>query len=589
MPKSDVVNWNEIEYVNGPTAYTQGPAGPAGPPGPVGPPGPPGTNGSTGIQGNPGQTGPGWKVAQSAPVNGQNTGDVLGTIWYNSQSGQFWTLVDTVAWTWTLGGAVVGAQGIPGPQGPQGSTGAPGPTGLTGPTGAQGPTGATGATGAQGVPGPTGAQGPQGSTGPTGAAGAPGAAGAQGQIGPSSSVHEEFLPTNGATTVTLSQTPQWILMCARAGVVQSAAGGNYSLSGSVITFTDPLNGAERIVVDYASTGYTPVPPIDGSGINANSITSTQIQDGTIATVDLANQAVTNAKLGTDTARLNLLTNGGLEVWQRGNGPFTVSGAYSADRWALNISGGETLSVTRDTTNQDGPGSVACAACTFVGGNTGSALYQPLPTTEYAQFKGRTLTVSMRVRTATANAVRLGAYDGTATQFSAYHPGGGVYQTLSVTYTPSASTTVANIGLYFATNCTAYVDNAMLVVGSVAADYAPLHPADDLARCLRYYQVLETANGGWPVSYGQAASTVAFSSMKELKVTMPGTPTLTLSAPATWACVQAAAYTCTAIAAWLTDTRIVAFNGNVASGLTAFGSIYVAPVGSTGTMRAECNP
>ena len=30
---------------------------------------------------------------------------------------------------------------------------------------------------------------------------------------------------------------------------------------------------------------------------------------------------------------------------------------------------------------------------------------------------------------------------------------------------------------------------MLVVGSVAADYAPMHPADDLARCQRYYQTL----------------------------------------------------------------------------------------------------
>jgi hypothetical protein len=29
---------------------------------------------------------------------------------------------------------------------------------------------------------------------------------------------------------------------------------------------------------------------------------------------------------------------------------------------------------------------------------------------------------------------------------------------------------------------------MLVLGSVAADFAPLHPADDLARCQRYYEV-----------------------------------------------------------------------------------------------------
>ena len=33
---------------------------------------------------------------------------------------------------------------------------------------------------------------------------------------------------------------------------------------------------------------------------------------------------------------------------------------------------------------------------------------------------------------------------------------------------------------------------MLVVGSQPADYVPLHPADDLARCLRYYEIVGEA-------------------------------------------------------------------------------------------------
>ena len=94
---------------------------------------------------------------------------------------------------------------------------------------------------------------------------------------------------------------------------------------------------------------------------------------------------------------------------------------------------------------------------------------------------------MRVRTATANAVRIALYFGSAVFYSSFHPGDGTYRTLTVTATADAAVVVGPI-VYFAASCTAYLDNAMLVVGSVPADYAPLHPADDLARCLRYYEI-----------------------------------------------------------------------------------------------------
>src|SRR5439155_10376677 len=63
---------------------------------------------------------------------------------------------------------------------------------------------------------------------------------------------------------------------------------------------------------------------------------------------------------------NLLVNPGFDIWQRGNGPFTATGAYSADRWIHNLAGTDTLSISKHTTaaNLD-TGSIASAACTFV--------------------------------------------------------------------------------------------------------------------------------------------------------------------------------------------------------------------------------
>ena len=231
----------------------------------------------------------------------------------------------------------------------------------------------------------------------------------------------------------------------------------------------------------------PITSIPAGSIPDGSITSAKIADGTIATADLANGAVTNAKLASDTARANLLTNGGFEIWQRGNGPFTSVGARGPDMWTVNPAGTDTLSVSRDTANVDG-GSAYCAACTFTLGNGagGSQFYQGNMSDLAPSLKGRTVTFSARVKCSTANAVRLGL-NVTPQVYSSYHSGSGQYETLSVTGVCGTSITVAQVNVFFAASCTAYIDNAMLVVGSVPADFAPPHPADDLARCLRYYE------------------------------------------------------------------------------------------------------
>ena len=129
-----------------------------------------------------------------------------------------------------------------------------------------------------------------------------------------------------------------------------------------------------------AAGAIPNGTITLATMAADSKDSNKIVDGTIATADLANASVTNAKLASDTARANLLTNGGFEIWQRGNGPYTGNGVYIADRWLLTLV--DTLSVSRNTANVDTSlGSNYCAACTFTLGSGGGAtsLSQPLKT------------------------------------------------------------------------------------------------------------------------------------------------------------------------------------------------------------------
>lgn len=183
----------------------QGPAGPAGPAGPQGPTGAastvPGPAGPKGAQGNPGPTG-----LQGPP----------------------------------------GEDGAPGPDGPRGYEGPAGPTGATGLMGPQGFDGPMGPQGIPGVAGPAGAAGPKGDPGPQGP---PGEAGAT-----STGAHEEFVPPNGATVVTLSSRAVLLLTVARGGVIQSSVAGDYALTdgGMTVTFSDPFNGSERVIISYGA-------------------------------------------------------------------------------------------------------------------------------------------------------------------------------------------------------------------------------------------------------------------------------------------------------------------------------------------------
>jgi hypothetical protein len=63
-------------------------------------------------------------------------------------------------------------------------------------------------------------------------------------------VHEEFKPADGETEVVLANTPNFVMMVARDGIVQSLADGHYLIDADTITFTSAFDGSERVAVAY---------------------------------------------------------------------------------------------------------------------------------------------------------------------------------------------------------------------------------------------------------------------------------------------------------------------------------------------------
>jgi len=379
--------------------------------------------------------------------------------------------------------------------------------------------------------------------------------------------HYETTLTTGQSSITLPQTPSGIPLLSRSGVVQYQSAGHYSLSGAVITLAVPIGASEdgRISIDYMAGGGTDAATVGG-------LTPSQLM-----------------------GKANLLTNGGMEVWQRGNGPFTAgAGTYGADRWAMNLNGTDAVSISKNTANVD-VGSQACAAVTFTLGSGGgfSKLGQILRTSDNCQLNGRPITASVRVNTSTANAVRLGIdTDGTGgtRTYSSYHPGSGGYQTLTVTITVPTDATYVWLQIFFTASCTAYLDNAMLVVGSTPADYVPMHPADELARCLRYYEGYSRTNGG-NFFVGYAFNSTSMVGSYFWKAVKAVTPTLTLSPAANWRVEGSSVQTCSTV-----GLSVVATDGAsiTAQSGTAFGAIGQATMldantGQTAVITVEANP
>ena len=284
---------------------------------------------------------------------------------------------------------------------------------------------------------------------------------------------------------------------------------------------------------------------------------------------LANGSVHNAALASDVARANLLTNGGFEIWQRGNGP--LSGTFGPDRWQL-WPGGGTQSASRDSANADASG--ACCALTVGGavsiGNPAQVYQSPISLTDGdVGLRGKTVSVSVRVKCSVATAFRISLQPSGGTPVaSGYHSGSGAYETLTcpaAVIPVGATTTVVTLSTLAEKPGTYYIDNAMLVVGSQPSDYAPLHPADDLARCLRYYELMSSSAGDINVT-GYGATGISCQTPLPYKARKAVNPTVTRNG--TWTvlnCGQpgagAAGVDILSIAATVSSTGTYSFTNN----------------------------
>jgi hypothetical protein len=197
-----------------------------------------------------------------------------------------------------------------------------------------------------------------------------------------------------------------------------------------------------------------------------------------------------------------------------------------------------------------------------------------------------------VRASVAGAARLGITDSTTTTYGSYHTGGGAYETLSVTATVASGTTSLIVAIWFSASGTYDVDSAVLVVGSAAPSYAPLHPADDLIRCQRHYHEI----GGLDTNE-YAATGFCFGATNALfvvryPVEMLGAPTVTVSAPGDWIVHNASgtALPCTALGASALTRRSARLTATVASGLVAGNATsLVANTTAAARIRFESNP
>jgi len=307
----------------------------------------------------------------------------------------------------------------------------------------------------------------------------------------------------------------------------------------------------------------------------------------------------NRQLGTDTARQNLLTNGGFFVAQRGTGPFTANAQWPADRWQITLTGTSTMSVSQTGVNA-GPGATTVSGVlgsfTFGSGGT-SFCAQALKVGDFGghTLRGRSFAASVRVFANAANAVRLRLYmDGTGgvIAWSPYHTGDNTWQTLTVvsgSVVPNDATQISLAVQLDASVSQWGMANAMLVPGTVPADYMGLHPADDLLRCLRYYELASTSTA--PMAPAMAISATTALAGWFYRVPKVIAPTVTISAAGDLQLLNsaAAAIVCNGFSVVNGNQLSVDVRPAVASGLVAGNATFLYGFTANAKLIAEANP
>ncbi len=294
--------------------------------------------------------------------------------------------------------------------------------------------------------------------------------------------------------------------------------------------------------------------------------------------DIATKGYVDSSAG---GKTNLLTNGGFEIWQRGAGPFTTA-VYTSDRWKAYLEGTDTLSITREGITKKADSLYSLKAVYTKGTGTAGQISQFLVIADgFHHLLGKTISLRVSVHANAAGAARIGIESngtGASVTYGSYHAGDSTWVNLEVSRTIPTDATFIYIHMDLRASVTAYFDNAMLVPGSIAADYISLHPAEEMQRCQRYYEVHGGVATGIP-SVGRIYASGANNYMNgyTFNTKKGGIPTMTKNGTFTVEnCGQPAVYSPSP------DGYIF----YVAA--TAAGNIYATP-DATCTITAEYNP
>lgn len=229
---------------------------------------------------------------------------------------------------------------------------------------------------------------------------------------------------------------------------------------------------------------------------------------------------------TSAMHANILHNPFFNIQQRGVGPFTASGAYTADRWQMTV-GNDTMTVSMVTLADadriaiGDERAVSALQNTFAGSATASSYNQITQKIESVRrLSGKTVTFSFWAR-ATSGAPKLGVYTGQifgsgGSPSNAVSTVVGTTAALAATWAKYSFTVVvpSAAGKTFGTNVgtdynqfyllfsdtsnivgtgigqqsgTVQLWGMKLEVGNIATPIPPLDPREDLANAQRFYQ------------------------------------------------------------------------------------------------------
>ena len=208
---------------------------------------------------------------------------------------------------------------------------------------------------------------------------------------------------------------------------------------------------------------------------------------------------------------NLFINSNFAVNQRGLSSYSGQSIYTVDRWRLYQASGACVVTPRS----NGGISVNNSA-----GTTFSTFRQYYE--DYEKLAGKTVTVSCHINSV-SGAVRIffaGAKS--ETQYSADLTVGQN----SLTITCDSTTTQMQIGFNLPAGASIDVSYMKLEIGSVATAYTPPIIAEELPKCKRYFQKIQSIGTGNSIGLGFLRSSTQARTQIPLSTPMRTTPTIT---------------------------------------------------------------